>query len=197
MESKRILPLGAAIFCLATTALAADQSPVLVTVGPATMTQADVSRRIAALPSYQLSRYGSTPEEIKKRFVNEVLVPELLFGEEGQRRKLDQTPAMNDKRRDALRDAVDRAVREEALVKQPVTAEEIKKYYDDNKNRYETPKRIRVWRVQVADEATAGKNRSTRRPPSGTATSASCARTARRTCPASSWTRPSSRPSTK
>jgi peptidyl-prolyl cis-trans isomerase C len=155
MESKRILPLGAAIFCLGTAALAADQSPVIVTVGSANMTQADVSRRIAALPAYQLSRYGSTPEEIKKRFVNEVLVPELLFGEEGIRRKLDQSPAMNDKRRDAMRDAVDRAVREEALVKQPVAAEEIKKYYDDNKNRYETPKRIRVWRVQVADEATA------------------------------------------
>jgi peptidyl-prolyl cis-trans isomerase C len=156
MESKRFLSLGAAVVCLGTSALAADQpAPVLVTVGPATMTQADVSRRIAALPSYQLSRYGSTPEEIKKRFVNEVLVPELLFGEEGLRRKLDQTPAMNDKRRDALRDAVDRAVREEALVKQPVTAEEIKKYFDDNKARYETPKRIRVWRVQVPDEATA------------------------------------------
>jgi peptidyl-prolyl cis-trans isomerase C len=155
MESKRILPLGAAIFCLATTALAADQAPAMVTVGSATMTQADVSRRIAALPSYQLSRYGSTPEEIKKRFVNEVLVPELLYGEEGLRRKLEQSPALNDKRRDALRDAVDRAVREEALQKQPVTAEEIKKYYDENKSRYETPKRIRVWRVQVADEAAA------------------------------------------
>jgi peptidyl-prolyl cis-trans isomerase C len=155
MESKRILPLGAALFCLGTAALAADQATPIVTVGPASMTQADVSRRIAALPSYQLSRYGSSPEEIKKRFVNEVLVPELLFGEEGLRRKLDQSPTMNDKRRDAMRDAVDRAVREEALIKQPVTAEEIKKYYDDNKNRYETPKRIRVWRVQVADEATA------------------------------------------
>jgi peptidyl-prolyl cis-trans isomerase C len=155
MESKRILPLGAAIFCLGTAALAADQATPIVTVGPASMTQADVSRRIAALPSYQLSRYGSSPEEIKKRFVNEVLVPELLFGEEGLRRKLDQSPTMNDKRRDAMRDAVDPAVREEALIKQPVTAEEIKKYYDDNKNRYETPKRIRVWRVQVADEATA------------------------------------------
>jgi peptidyl-prolyl cis-trans isomerase C len=155
MQSKRILPFGAAIFCLGTAALAADQSPVIVTVGSASMTQADVSRRIGALPAYQLSRYGSTPEEIKKRFVNEVLVPELLFGEEGLRKKLEQSPSMNDKRRDAMRDAVDRAVREEALVKQPVTAEEIKKYYDDNKNRYETPKRIRVWRVQVADEATA------------------------------------------
>lgn len=155
MESKRILPLGAAIFCLGTAALAADQATPIVTVGPASMTQADVSRRLAALPSYQLSRYGSSPQEIKKRFVDEVLVPELLFGEEGLRRKLDQSPTMNDKRRDAMRDAVDRTVREEALVKQPVTAEEIKKYYDDNKNRYETPKRIRVWRVQVADEATA------------------------------------------
>jgi peptidyl-prolyl cis-trans isomerase C len=156
MESKRILPLGAAIFCVATAALAADDAPAaIVTVGSASMTQADVSRRLAALPSYQLGRYGSTPEEIKKRFVNEVLVPELLFGEEGLRRKLDQSPALNDKRRDALRDAVDKAVREEALQKQPVTAEEIKKYFDDNKNRYETPKRVRVWRVQVADEATA------------------------------------------
>jgi peptidyl-prolyl cis-trans isomerase C len=155
MESKRIFPFGAAIFCLGTAAFAADQSPAIVTVGSASMTQADVSRRIGALPAYQLSRYGSTPEEIKKRFVNEVLVPELLFGEEGLRRKLEQSPSMNDKRRDAMRDAVDRAVREEALVKQPVTAEEIKKYYDDNKNRYETPKRIRVWRVQVADEASA------------------------------------------
>lgn len=156
MESKRILTLGAAIFCLGTSALAADEPPApLVTVGPASMSQADVSRRIAALPSYQLSRYGSNPEEIKKRFVNEVLVPELLFGEEGLRRKLQDSPSMTDKRRDAMRDAVDKAVREEALVKQPVTAEEIKKYFDDNKSRYETPKRIRVWRVQVADEATA------------------------------------------
>jgi peptidyl-prolyl cis-trans isomerase C len=41
------------------------------------------------------------------------------------------------------------------LAKQPITQEELKKYFDENKARFETPKRVRVWRIQVADEATA------------------------------------------
>jgi peptidyl-prolyl cis-trans isomerase C len=155
MKSKCLGPFVSVLLCLSGAALAADGSPVIVSAGPASMTQDDVERRLAALSSFQQSRYGSSPEEIKKRFVNEVLVSELLFGEEAARRKLDQTPAMQDKRRDALRDALDKSLKDEILKAQPVTAEDIKKYYDENKNRYETPKRIRVWRIQVADEATA------------------------------------------
>lgn len=154
--SKRTAPFVFALACtVATTALAADQSPVVLTVGSATMTAADVSRRIAALPAYQVARYGSTPDEVKKRFVEEVLVPEMLYGEEGLRRKLDQSPALRDKTRQALREAIDRNLREEVLAKQPITQEELKKYFDENKARFETPKRVRVWRIQVADEATA------------------------------------------
>jgi hypothetical protein len=57
--------------------------------------------------------------------------------------------------REALRDAVDRGLREDALKAQPIIPEEIKKYYDDNKARYETPKRIKIWRIQVPDEPAA------------------------------------------
>jgi len=156
MQSKRTAPFVFALACFAaTTALAADQSPVVITVGSATMTAADVSRRLAALPAYQAARYGSTPEEIKKRFVDEVLVPEMLYGEEGLKKKLDQSPELKDKTRQALREAIDRNLREETLQKQPITQDELKKYFDENKARFETPKRIRVWRIQVADEATA------------------------------------------
>ena len=114
-----------------------------------------MSRRLAALPSYQLSRYGGTAEEQKKKFVQEVLVPEMLFGEEALARKLDADPKLKDKVRESLRDAVDRNLREEALKAQPITPEEIQKYYDDNKARYETPKRIKIWRIQVPDEPAA------------------------------------------
>jgi peptidyl-prolyl cis-trans isomerase C len=155
MASRRTLGICLALSCSVSTALAADASPVLVRVGSATMTAADVTRRLAALPSYQLARYGATPEEIKKKFVQEVLVPEMLFGEEAFQKKLAATPALQDKVREALRDAVDRALRDESLKAQPITAEEIKKYYDDNKSRYETPKRIKVWRIQVPDEPAA------------------------------------------
>jgi peptidyl-prolyl cis-trans isomerase C len=154
--SKRTASFVFALACTAaTTGLAADQSPVVITVGAATMTAADVSRRLAALPAYQVARYGSTPEEVKKRFVEEVLVPEMLYGEEGLRKKLEQSPALRDKTRQILREAIDRNLREEVLAKQPITQEELKKYFEENKARFETPKRVRVWRIQVADEATA------------------------------------------
>jgi len=156
MQSKRtfsfVLALTASV---ATSALAADQSPVLVTVGNATMTEAAVSRRLAALPAYQLTKYGKTPSEQKKGFVERVLVPEMLYGEDALARKLDQSPTLKDKLREAQRDAMDRGVRAEILAKEPITADEIKKYYDENRTRFETPKRLRIWRIQVADEATA------------------------------------------
>jgi peptidyl-prolyl cis-trans isomerase C len=79
----------------------------------------------------------------------------MLYGEEGLRKKLNETPALKDKSRDALKDALDRNLREEVLKTQPVTPDDLKKYYDENKSRFETPKRIRVWRIQVADEAAA------------------------------------------
>ena len=155
MASRRTLGLCIAFTCSLSTALADDASPVVVRVGSATMTAADVSRRLAALPSYQLARYGTTPEEIKKKFVHEVLVQEMLFGEAALQKKLDQTPNLKDKVREALRDSVDRGLRDDALKAQPITPDEIKKYYDENKARYETPKRIKIWRIQLPDEAAA------------------------------------------
>jgi hypothetical protein len=156
MPSKRTFSFVLALTgSVSTSALAADQSAVLVTVGNATMTEAAVSRRIAALPAYQLAKYGKTPSEQKKGFVEQVLVPEMLYGEDAFARKLDQSPALKDKLREALRDAMDRGVRAEILAKQPITPEEIKQYFDENRARFETPKRLRLWRIQVADEATA------------------------------------------
>ncbi|HEX6766124.1 MAG TPA: peptidyl-prolyl cis-trans isomerase, partial [Polyangiaceae bacterium] len=155
MATRHGLGIFALFACSVSTALAADASPVIIRAGNATMTAADVTRRLAALPSYQLARYGATPDEQKKRFVQEVLVPELVYGEDGLARKLQDSPALKDKMREALRDAVDRGLRDDALKSQPITPEEIKKYYDDNKARYETPKRIKVWRIQVPDEPAA------------------------------------------
>lgn len=155
MASRRTLGICGVFVFSVSTALAADASPVIVRVGSATMTADAVSRRLAMLPTYQLTRYGATPEEQKKKFVQEVLVPELLFGEDGIQRKLDADPKLQDKVREALRDSVDRALREDALTATPISADEIKKYYDDNKSRYETPKRIKIWRIQVPDEPAA------------------------------------------
>jgi hypothetical protein len=155
MQPKRTAPYVFLLALSAASVALADQAAPVITVGSASMTAADISRRIAALPAYQVSRYGATPEEIKKRFVQEVLVPEMLYGQEALARKVDQQLGPRDKLRETLKDALDRGLREEVLKNQPVTPEDLKKYYDENKARFETPKRIRVWRIQVADEAAA------------------------------------------
>lgn len=157
MKRLRGTPWLALLACVSATALAADDDKVAITVGSATMTVGAIERRLESMPSYQLGRYGSTPDAVRKGFTEQVLVPEMLFGEEALRRKLDQTPALKTKVKDLLKEALDRSLKEEALKKEPVTKEELQKYYDDNKSRFETPKRIRIWRVQVADEATAKK----------------------------------------
>lgn len=147
----------ALLACVSATALAADDDRVAITVGSATMTVGAIERRLESMPSYQLSRYGSTPEAVRQGFTEQVLVPEMLFGEEALRRKLDRSPALEARVKDLLKEALDRSLKQDALKKEPVTKEELQKYYDDNKSRFETPKRIRIWRVQVADEATAKK----------------------------------------
>src|SRR6478752_2522580 len=92
--------------------------------GTAPMSAEAVSRRLAALPAYQLARYGKTASEQKKNFVEQVLVPEMLYGEEALKRKMDESPALRDKLREALRDAMDRALRADTLAKEPITTDE-------------------------------------------------------------------------
>lgn len=132
----------------------ADKSAVAVTVGETTMTVAEVERRIAVIPSFQLAQFGKTPAEIRKGFVESVLVPELLYVEEARRRKADQSPAARDRIRDALRQSVEMDLRDEA---NSVTPDEIKAYYDENKHRFNTPRRLKLWRILVRDEALAKK----------------------------------------
>jgi len=155
---RRVVALALALF--ASTAVAQSppgapgKSDVALTVGESTMTVAEVERRMSALPHFQLAQFGKTPAEIKKSFVERVLVPELLLAEEGKRRKVDETPATRDRVRDALRQAIEMEIKESA---NSVSADEIKAYYDENKHRFNTPRRIKLWRILVRDEASAKK----------------------------------------
>ncbi len=139
----------------ATVALAADRT--VVSVGDSALDASTVANRLSRTPDYQLARYGKTPEAARKAFVDQVLVPELLFAEEGKRRKLDQSPGLHDKVLSVLKDALERGLREEVMQKTPVTPDEIKTYFEGNKERFEVPRRIRLWKILVKDEQTARK----------------------------------------
>jgi peptidyl-prolyl cis-trans isomerase C len=135
-------------------AFAADQ-PALVTVGPESLTTQEVAERLSRVPAFQLARYGASPEAARKGYVEKVLVPELLFAAAAEEQKLSDSPGLRDRLRDADKDALERALRSDPAIKAKVTDETVKKYFESNRGRFETPKRIRLWRILVDDAATA------------------------------------------
>lgn len=153
---RRILPFGLGLTLLfGVVPSPAEQSDdVVVTVGESTVTVKELSARLKAIPPYQLATLGKTPDEIRKTFVEKVIVPELLQSEEAKRRKLDQEEPGRRRVIGVLQKAVEEQVKDEAA---KVAPEDVKNYYEANKHRFNTPKRIKIWRVVVATEAEAKK----------------------------------------
>jgi peptidyl-prolyl cis-trans isomerase C len=158
MARTKAAPLGFAVAALlSVSAAVAGDADVVLRVGAKSASVADVTRRLAALPDFQRAALGASDDEVKRKFINDALVPELLFASEAEQRKLDQQPALQDRIRDGLRQAMERELRSETLAKKPVTPEAIKAYFDKHRDKFEVPRRIRIWRVLVKDEATAKK----------------------------------------
>jgi peptidyl-prolyl cis-trans isomerase C len=147
--------IGLAASLVALPEHAAPSDAVAVSVGSSTLTVGDVARRIAAVPPFQLATYGKTPDEIRHHFVERVLVPELLHAEEARRQKLDAKPGVADRARELARQALEAELREGVETKEPVTPAEVAHYFSENRSRFETPPRIRLWRILLADEAQA------------------------------------------
>jgi peptidyl-prolyl cis-trans isomerase C len=158
-RNRRALLLVAVctLFVLAGPHSASAQDEVAVTVGETKLSVADVERRLRTVPVYQLSAYGSTPEQIRKNFVEKIVVPELLLAEEARRRKLDGSAAVYDRLREVLRQTMDTNLRDTLAEKEPVTEAELRSYYDQNRARFETPARLRLWRILAPTEDLAKK----------------------------------------
>lgn len=129
-------------------------SDVVVEVGASVERVNDVARRLARVPGYQLATLGDRPETIRQRFVDSVLVPELLYAEEAARRGLSSTPGVVDARRHVLRRSLVESLRE-SVVKSGIAEADVRAYYDAHIAEYRAPARIRIARILVADEALA------------------------------------------
>ncbi|WP_441288118.1 peptidyl-prolyl cis-trans isomerase [Sorangium sp. KYC3313] len=155
------LPLGAAamaVVCAASTGLslraeaqpaAAAGAPV-ARVGDAAITASEVERRLAQVPPFQLQTFGRTPEEIRKNFVNQVLVRELLLAQGAAAQKLTERADVQDRVRGVLRSALLQRIQAEAAGSSPVTDEEVRAYYEAHRDRFSSPAMVALWRILVA-----------------------------------------------
>jgi peptidyl-prolyl cis-trans isomerase C len=130
------------------------KSDVVVTVGDTKITVKELEDRLSKVPQFQLTTLGKTPAEIKKAYVEQVLVPELLQVEEAKRRGVEKEEPARRRVTGVLAKAVEEEAKKEAS---QVSPEDVKAYYEANKHRFNTPKRVKIWHIVTATEAEAKK----------------------------------------
>jgi len=146
------LGLAALAAVSAATSVRADApgDAVVARVGEQVITVRDVERRMAQLPPFQLRTFGKTPEEMRKRFVEEVLVRELLLSQGAAAAGLDARPEVQDRLRGVLRGTLLARLRATTAKESPVTDEEVSAYYEQNRGKFSSPPRVALWRILVA-----------------------------------------------
>jgi hypothetical protein len=144
-------PLLMCSMLLGSVAFAADVPPV-VRAGAETADAAAVSRALAQVPAFQLAALGATDSERRKVVVEKLLVPELLAAAEARALGLDKQPRTQDRLRELYAHAVESEL---ARGVSAVSDAEVQAYFDQHRERFEVPRRIRIWRILVADEALA------------------------------------------
>jgi peptidyl-prolyl cis-trans isomerase C len=123
----------------------ADTSPVVARVGTVTITAADLERRMAAVPPFQLRTFGSTPAEIKHAFLDRVLVREALLSLGAAEHGLEERDDVKERIRGVLRGAMLARLRSDAADANKIDENEVKAYYDANAAKFHSPERIALW----------------------------------------------------
>ena len=154
-ESLARLPF-VLLLLAAPTVLAAGGKPV-ARVGSEVVSAEALTRRLAKIPEFQREALGGTPDLLKRKVLETELIPDLLYAQEATRLKLDAQPAAQQRTRELLREAMERQLRQESSAQSPVTTVDIQAYFEANRSRFETPRRIHIWRILTDDEALAKK----------------------------------------
>jgi len=133
----------------------ARRSAVAVQVGDRAVTVGEVEDRMARVPPFQLRAFGGSEAEIRRNFVDQVILPEQMWAKGAEARHLEtQVPTRFDLDR-VRAEATLRALRERLGPPSAVSMADVQAYYDKNKPRYDAPERYQIWRVLCATKEEA------------------------------------------
>jgi peptidyl-prolyl cis-trans isomerase C len=148
--------LGAIVFAASASSHAASdagsddvtrRSKVAIKVGVRTITVGELEDRLAEIPPFQATTLGATRDEVVKTYVDQVVVRDLLLGAGAEQRKLDTVLPTKQQLLRAKSTATLRALR--GAVKSPaaIPMEDVTRYYEENRARFESPERVNLWRI--------------------------------------------------
>jgi peptidyl-prolyl cis-trans isomerase C len=125
-------------------------------VGPAVVTAGELEDRLALVPRFQLQAFGDTADAIRRRFFDQVILPEVLYSLGADRLHLgDELPASNKLAR-AKSSAATQTILQAQRPASAITPDEIQRHYDANRSKYDTPERLYLFRILCATREQAG-----------------------------------------
>jgi hypothetical protein len=154
---RRFRAIPSAFLLLSVSALAAGGAAPVVRAGSESADAPAVARAIARVPAFQLKALGETDAERRRAVVDKRLVPELQGAAEARARGLDKRPRTADRLRELYARAMEAELARDTAASLPVTDGDVQRYFDEHRARFETPRRVRIWRILVNDEALAKK----------------------------------------
>jgi peptidyl-prolyl cis-trans isomerase C len=120
---------------------------IVAKVGDRTVTAGELEDRLAGVPRFQLQTFGESPDAIRMKFLQDVIVPEVLFARAAEEKSALDDVALEHARLRAMSNATQRATRDAIGRAADIPMDEVRAYYTQHVDHYDTPERVSVWRI--------------------------------------------------
>ena len=133
-----------------------NDSRVIAEVGDEKVLFGDLNNLIRMMPpSYQAM--FSSAEQINKLLERQI--DNMLFAQEARRLKIDEDPDVRYKLEEFTKGILTQALIEKTVNKNvTVTDKEIEEYYNNNRNEFQVPEKIKISHILIAVDANAGED---------------------------------------
>jgi peptidyl-prolyl cis-trans isomerase C len=133
----------------------AHRQATVAKVGSRAVSVGELEDRLARIPRFQLRTFGLTAPEVKQGFFEKVIVREVLLALGADDRHLEREIEVEQALDRALSGATLRALIDTVGPSGAIPADEVQRYYDANRARYDVKERVNLWRIlcSTRDEA--------------------------------------------
>ncbi len=145
---------------------AARRAKVVLTVGTCHVTVGELEDHLAGVPTYQISTFGASREAVARAYIEQVLVRDMVLAAGAEARGLDKELPTSQLLTRALSGATLRKTRSASPSAAAIPMDDVRRYYDDNRARFDSPERINLWRIlcKSREEATTVLETARREP---------------------------------
>ncbi len=125
----------------------ARRSKVVLTVATRSVTVGELEDHLAGIPTYQITTFGASREAVARAYVEQVLARDLVLAAGSEKRGLDKELPTKQLLERALSSATLRKSRSAYPSAAAIPMEDVRRYYDENRSRFDSPERINLWRI--------------------------------------------------